>query len=100
MDIISLLEIIAGVAVTVIVGGWFLFREISSQLRTVRQEVEDKIDSGLQRLENRMDQRMQKLENRLRKLEDGQVDLGRQIARLEGLLDGLRSPLPEESRAA
>ena len=43
---------------------------------------------------------MQKLENRLRKLEDGQVDLGRQIARLEGLLDGLRSPLPEESRAA
>ena len=63
--------------------------QISSQLRTLRQE-----------LENQMDGRM-------KKLEDGQIDLGRQVAalgrqvaRLEGLFDGLRRPLPEESRAA
>ena len=100
MDIASLIEIIAGVAVTVIAGGWFLLREISSQLRTLRQELENKMDGGMQQLENKMDGRM-------KKLEDGQIDLGRQVAalgrqvaRLEGLFDGLRHPLPEESRAA
>ena len=93
MDLASLLEIIAGVAVTVIGGGWFLLREISSQLRALRQELEEKMDSKIQQLEDRMDRRMQKLE-------DGQIALGRQIARLKGLFDGLRQPLPEESRAA
>ena len=93
MDLVSLLEIIAGVAVTVIGGGWLLLREISSQLRALRQELEEKMDSKIQQLEDRMDGRMQKLE-------DGQIALGRQIARLEGLFEGLRQPLPEEPRAA
>ena len=115
MDLASLLEIIAGVAVTVIGGGWLLLREISSQLRALRQELEEKMDSKLQQLEDRMDGRMQKLEDRMdgrmqeledrmggrmQKLEDGQIALGRQIARLEGLFDGWRQPLPEEPRAA
>ena len=100
MDLVSLLEIIAGVAVTVIGGGWLLLREISSQLRALRQELEEKMDSKIQQLEDRMDGRMQKLEDGQKKLEDGQIALGRQIARLEGLFDGWRQPLPEEPRAA
>ena len=100
MDLASLLEIIAGVAVTVIGGGWLLLREISSQLRALRQELEEKMDSKLQQLENRMDGRMQKLEDGQKKLEDGQIALGRQIARLEGLFDGWRQPLPEEPGTA
>lgn len=111
MDLASLLEIIAGVAVTVIGGGWLLLREISSQLRALRQELEEKMDSKLQQLEGRMDSKLQQLENRMdgrmqkledgqKKLEDGQIALGRQIARLEGLFDGWRQPLPEEPRAA
>ena len=100
MDLASSLEIIAGVAVTVIGIGWFLLREISLQLRALRQELEEKMDSKLQRLEDRMDRRMQKLGDGQKKLEDGLIALGRQIARLEGLFDGLRQPLPEESRAA
>ena len=100
MDLASLLEIIAGVAVTVIAGGWLLLREISAQLRALRQELEEKMDSKIQQLEDRMDGRMQKLEDGQKKLEDGQIALGRQIARLEGLFDGLRQPLPEEPRTA
>ena len=103
MDPASLLEIIAGFAVTVIGGGWFLLREISSQLRALRRELEEKMDSKIQQLEDRMGGRMQKLEDRMggrmQKLEDGQIALGRQIARLEGLFDGLRQPLPEEPKA-
>ena len=82
MDLASLLGIIAGVAVTVIGIGWFLLREISSQLRALRQGFEEKMDSKIQQLE------------------DGQIALGRQIARLEGLFDGLRRPFPEKPRAA
>lgn len=111
MDLASLLEIIAGVAVTVIGGGWLLLREISSQLRSLRQELEEKMDSELQQLEGRMDSKLQQLENRMdgrmqkledgqKKLEDGQIALGRQIARLEGLFDGWRQPLPEEPGTA
>lgn len=111
MDLVSLLEIIAGVAVTVLGAGWFLLREISSQLRALRQELEEKMDRKIQQLEDRMDGRMQQLENRMdgrmrkledgqKKLEDGQIALGRQIARLEGLFDGWRQPLPEEPRTA
>ena len=100
MDLVSLLEIIAGVAVTVLGAGWFLLREISSQLRALRQELEEKMDRKIQQLEDRMDGRMRRLEDGQKKLEDGQIALGRQIARLEGLFDGLRQPLPEEPRTA
>ena len=86
---VPVIEMIAVVVITAVGGGWFLLREISSQLRTLRQELENKMDGGM------------------KKLEDGQIDLGRQVAalgrqvaRLEGLFDGLRRPLPEESRAA
>ena len=107
---VPVIEMIAVVVITAVGGGWFLLREISSQLRTLRQELENKMDGGMQQLGNRMDGGMQQLENRMdgrmKQLEDGQIDLGRQVAalgrqvaRLEGLFDGLRRPLPEESRA-
>ena len=115
MDLASLLAIFAGAAVAVFGSGWFLLREISSQLRALRRGLEEKMDSKIQQLGDRMDGRMQKLEDRMggrmqkledrmggrmQRLEDGLAAMGRRIARLRGLSDGLRQPLREEPEVA
>lgn len=66
------------------------------------RELEDRMDGRMRKLEDRMDGRMGKLEDRMDgrmgKLEAGQINLGRQIARLEGML--LHQPSSEEPQPA
>ena len=85
MDI-AMIGLIFSVVATMTTGGWVILHAISSQLRALRLELENKIDA----VDNRSVARMQKLEDRMegrmQKLEDGQTSLGRQIARLEGML--------------
>ena len=108
MDI-AMIGLIFSVVVPVIVGGWVILHSISSQLSALRLELENKIETvddrlsvGIQKLEDRMDGRMRELEDRMDgrmgKLEAGQINLGRQIARLEGML--LHQPSSEEPQPA
>lgn len=97
MDI-AMIGLIFSVVATVTAGGWVILHSISSQLSALRLELENKIETvdgrlgvGIQKLEDRMDGRMGKLEA-------GQINLGRQIARLEGML--LHQPSSEEPQPA
>ena len=86
MDI-AVIGLIFSIVATVTAGGWVILHSVSSQLNALRLELESKIDA----VDNRLGGRMQKLE-------DGQIDLGRQIARLEGMLT--RRPSSEEPQPA
>ena len=86
MDI-AMIGLIFSIVATVTAGGWVILHSVSSQLNALRLELESKIDA----VDNRLGGRMQKLE-------DGQIDLGRQIARLEGMLT--RRPSSEEPQPA
>ena len=119
MDI-AMIGLIFSVVATVTAGGWVILHSISSQLSALRLELENKIETvddrlsvRMQKLEDRMDGRMRKLEDRMDgrmgkledrmdgrmgKLEAGQINLGRQIARLEGML--LHQPSSEEPQPA
>ena len=120
MDI-AMIGLIFSVVATMIAGGWVILNSVSSQLSALRLELENKIDAvdnrlggRMQQLEDRMENRMQQLEDRMegrmqqleermegrmQKLEDGQIGLGRQIARLEGMLS-FRRPSSEEPQPA
>ena len=74
MDV-AMIGPVFSIVATVTAGGWVILHSISSQLGALRLELESKIDA----VDDRLSLRMQKLE-------DGQIDLGRQIARLEGML--------------
>ena len=102
----AMIGLIFSVVATVTAGGWVILHGISSQLSALRLELESKIDAvddrlsvRMQKLEDRMEGRMDRMEGRMQKLEDGQIDLGRQIARLEGMLS-LRRPSSEEPQPA
>ena len=86
MDI-AMIGLIFSIVATVTAGGWVILHSVSSQLNALRLGLESKIDA----VDNRLGGRMQKLE-------DGQIDLGRQIARLEGMLS--RRPSSEEPQPA
>ena len=86
MDL-AMIGLIFSIVATVTAGGWVILHSVSSQLNALRLELESKIDAVDDRLGGRM-----------QKLEDGQIDLGRQIARLEGMLT--RRPSSEEPQPA
>ena len=86
MDL-AMIGLIFSIVATVTAGGWVILHSVSSQLNALRLELESKIDA----VDNRLGGRMQKLE-------DGQIDLGRQIARLEGMLT--RRPSSKEPQPA
>ena len=94
MDI-AMIGLIFGIVATVTAGGWVILHSITSQLSALRLELESKIDA----VDNRLEGRMQQMESRMQKLEDGQINLGRQIARLEGMLS-FRRPSSEEPQPA
>ena len=111
MDI-AMIGLIFSVVATMAAGGWVILHNIASQLSALRLELENKIETGdnrlgvrMQELEDRMESRMDRMESRMdrmegrmQKLEDGLMDLGRQIARLEGML--IRRPSSEEPQPA
>ena len=94
MDI-AMIGLIFSIVATVTAGGWVILHSVSSQLSALRLELESKIDA----VDNRLEGRMQQMESRMQKLEDGQINLGRQIARLEGMLS-FRLPSSEEPQPA
>ena len=116
MDI-AMIGLFFSVVATMIAGGRVILNSVSSQLSALRLELENKIDAvddrlggrmqqledrmegRMQQLEDRMEGRMQQMDGRMQKLEDGQIDLGRQIARLEGMLS-FRRPSSEEPQPA
>ena len=94
MDL-AMIGLIFGMVAAVTAGGWVILHSVSSQLSALRLELESKIDA----VDNRLEGRMQQMESRMQKLEDGQINLGRQIARLEGMLS-FRLPSSEEPQPA
>ena len=107
MDI-AMIGLIFSVVATLIIGGCVILYGITSQLSAFRLELGNKIETRgnrlggrIQQSEDRMERRMQqfggrmegrmqqfgdRMERRMQRLEDGQIDLGRRLARLEGML--------------
>ena len=93
------LEFIAIIAVGVSLAGLIL--RMSRRIDRLEDRLEDRITVGEQRLEDRIAAGEQRLEDRITAVEEhlgarlagveqGLVELRERMARLEGLLDGLR----------
>ena len=82
------LEFIAIIAVGVSLAGLIL--RMSRRIDRLEDRLEDRIAAGEQRLEDRITAVEEHLGARLAAVEQGLAELRERMARLEGLLDGLR----------
>ena len=82
------LEFIAIIAVGVSLAGLNL--RMSRRIDRLEDRLEDRITAGEQRLEDRITAVEEHLSARLAAVEQGLAELRERMARLEGLLDGLR----------